>query len=170
MRLPGLALTINARTTLPAAPWKVFQFLSDPLNQCRLAEGWIDVVATTGQRVRVGTEISVRNRLGRAMRAELRLLGANRPRNLLMLVDQPDGPRAFVLWEIASANGEHADPTESVVHLQAVIQPRSLRDRVLMIAGGAAWLRGRANLVLQELGSAAGPVVDQPQAGAWLAR
>jgi len=170
MRHPTASVSINAAATVAAAPSTVFEFLADPVNQCWLSDDWIDVLGGSGTPPFACTEIALRDRRGRWTRAALRLLGTNRPKNLLMLLDVRGGPRAFVLWEIAPADGEHADPEATRVKLQAVVQPARLRDRLRLMAGGTRWLHDRARLALVELGHALGTEPDQPAIDAGLAR
>jgi uncharacterized protein YndB with AHSA1/START domain len=137
-------LYLDASRTIAAEPERVFEFLSDLGNHWLLADGAISVVSVEpgdGGRVRLCGPLGVR-------------------RTAVTSVDRVDPPRALagsarvgartrarVTWEL-SADGR---PGATKVTLSATVEQASALDRLLLRAGGRAWLESRFERILATL-------------------
>jgi carbon monoxide dehydrogenase subunit G len=135
-------LYVNATRLIPADQDRIFDFLSDLSNHWQLADGAISVVTVQpgdGGRVR--------------MRGPLRV-----SRTAATHVEEVDPPSAIVgsarigsrtharvSWKLEPRGGG----TE--VTLSATVEEAAALDRLLLAAGGRAWLQGRFHDILATL-------------------
>ncbi|HEY2603880.1 MAG TPA: SRPBCC family protein [Thermoleophilaceae bacterium] len=134
---------VNATRLIQAERVRVFGFLSDLDNHWQLADGAISVVSVEpggGGRVRMRGPLGVR-------------------RTAITNVDEIDPPRAIagharvgavtrarVTWEL-EPSGQGA----TAVTLKATVEEAAPLDRLLLAAGGRAWLESRFERILATL-------------------
>jgi hypothetical protein len=144
-------VTLDATAVVSAPPSQVFEFLTDAMNQCWIADSCIDVIARAPHVAVTGAGIRLHGPGGVRRYGELRVLGSHAPDNVLSLIESESGARWFLFWEVAPSGEEVDGGRSSAVRLRAIVRPSGLRDRLLLAAGGSRWLRGRAARALHEL-------------------
>jgi len=131
---------ISATAVVPATPEAVFRFLSRLENHWKLADRWIDVIELDDGSGRV----RMRGPLGLSRTARTVVVDAQ-PDSVMHGTAELDGTRALIAWELY----EVANGTE--VRLSAEIEKASVFDRLLLLFGGAAWMRRRFEAILENL-------------------
>jgi hypothetical protein len=131
---------ISATAVVPATPEAVFRFLSKLENHWKLADRWIDVIELEDSSGRV----RMRGPLGLSRTARTVVVDSQ-PDSIMHGTAELDGTRALIAWELY----EVANGTE--VRLSAEIEKASLFDRLLLLFGGAAWMRRRFEAILENL-------------------
>jgi hypothetical protein len=136
---------IEADGLIPAGREAVFAFLADLANHWDLADRWVEVVSLTP--AHDGGRVMVRGPLGLRRTVDTR-------------VDQVEPPgriegtarlgrtRAVVRWEL------RPESRGTRVHLVARVLAAGPIDRLLLAAGGRAWLRRRFTVTLSRLAQA----------------
>ena len=137
-------MTIAAEAVVAATPEAVFRFLSDLENHWRLAGRWIEVVEI-GER---GGRVRMKGPLGIRRTATTRVDGAQPQHRMSGTAELSGGTLAHVRWEL----NEDAGGTR--VRLAADVEHATAADRLLLAAGGAAWMRRRFRRILERLGAA----------------
>jgi hypothetical protein len=132
-------MQVEASGVVSHPPERVFEFLSDLRNHWRLDDSFVaveavDVDAQRG-RVRLKGPLGI-SRLAatRVMSAEPVRPGA--PGTMNGIAEMGSGTVGRVQWEVAPDS-----QGMSAVRLSATVERASLLDRILLVAGGAAWLR-----------------------------
>ena len=139
---------IRAVRPVPAEPAALFEFLSDLENHWRIAGAFVQVVALDGPAGRRhGGLVRMRGPLGIRRMARTRVLSASPPREMLGRAELSGGTTATVRWSLWPAT----DGTR--VELAALVDAASPLDRLLLAAGGRAWLRRRFAGALDQLAS-----------------
>jgi carbon monoxide dehydrogenase subunit G len=137
-------VTIEASAVVPAAPEAVFRFLSDLNNHWRLAGGWIDVVelddgGATGGRVRMHGPLGL-HRTARTSVADAQ------PNHVMHgKAELSGGTLARIGWEL------NEDAGGTAVRLTADVEPLAPIDRLLLMAGGRAWMQRKFERILERL-------------------
>jgi hypothetical protein len=131
---------ISATAVVPATPEAVFRFLSRLENHWKLADRWIDVIELEDSSGRV----RMRGPLGLSRTARTVVVDSQ-PDSIMHGTAELDGTRAMIAWELY----EVANGTE--VRLSAEIEKASVFDRLLLLFGGAAWMRRRFEAILENL-------------------
>ena len=146
---------IRAIRPVPAAPDALFEFLSDLENHWRIAGAFVQVVALEGPPGRRhGGLVRMRGPLGIHRLARTRVLSASSPREMLGRAELSGGTTATVRWSLWPA-------TEGTrVELAALVETTGPLDRLLLAAGGRAWLRRRFAGALDQLASLQAPAVS----------
>jgi uncharacterized protein YndB with AHSA1/START domain len=139
---------IEAKAVVPAPREEVFAYLADFRNHCRLLGRWIDVLdverppGSGPDAPARGGRVRMRGPLGVRRTATTRVVTAQPPVRLAGTAEV--GPRtlARVGWTLVPAE----DATE--VTLAAEIERVGALDSVLLLLGGAPWMRRRFRGVL----------------------
>ena len=158
---------IAATGLVPAEREAVFGFLAELGNHWLVADRWIEVVALDANRD--GGRVRVRGPLGLRRTARTRVLAMDPP-VALEGTAVLGGTVARVRWELL-ARGEATE-----VRLEARVERATPLDRLLLAAGGRAWLRRRLAATVAGLAArsaaasrSAGPRPPAPRE-AWTAR
>jgi carbon monoxide dehydrogenase subunit G len=136
-------LYVNASQLIPAEREQVFEFLSDLENHWQLADGAISVVAVEpgdGGRVRM------RGPLGFHRTASTSVDRLDSPRAMSGHAQVGARTRAHVTWTLEPDGGRGTHVT-----LSATVEQASPVDRLLLLAGGRAWLESRFQRILSTL-------------------
>jgi uncharacterized protein YndB with AHSA1/START domain len=143
-RLTHRNLYVNASQLIPAERERVFEFLSDLGNHWQLADGAISVVSVEpgdGGRVRM------RGPLGVHRTAVTSLDEVREPSVIAGSARVGARTHARVTWALEPQDGGTS------VRLTAEVADTAPLDRLLLIAGGRAWLEARFNRILATLAS-----------------
>jgi carbon monoxide dehydrogenase subunit G len=135
-------LYVNATRLIRADRAQVFDFLSDLSNHWQLADGAISVVT-----VEPGDGGSVRlcGPLGVRRTAHTRVEQLDPPQAMSGSAQIGSRTHAHVSWSLQTRDGG----TE--VALSAQVEAAGVLDRLLLAAGGRAWLESRFRLILATL-------------------
>jgi uncharacterized protein YndB with AHSA1/START domain len=139
---------IEADHVVPAAPEELFEFLSDLENHWLLADRFIDVLQldrSAPDGPAHGARVRMRGPLGLSRVAVTRVGEIEPPRRMAGTA-RMGGTVAHVSWTFRP-EGE-----DTRVHLAARITEASMPDRLLLAAGGTAWLETRFAAILRVLG------------------
>ena len=146
---------IRAVRPVATAPAALFEFLSDLENHWRIAGAFVQVVALDGPPGgRHGGLVRMLGPLGIRRMARTRVLSASPPREMLGRAELSGGTTATVRWTLWPA------PEGTRVELAALVEATSPLDRLLLAAGGRAWLRSRFEGALDQLASAQAAAVS----------
>jgi carbon monoxide dehydrogenase subunit G len=150
---------IQAIGTVAAPRSAVFEFLSDLENHWTLANRFIEVLSLDrgadphapahGGRVRIQGPLRLRRT------AITRVVAADPQHQLRGTAQVGRRTRARVRWRLSPAG----DGTR--VELSAVVEAAAPLDRLLLRAGGRAWLERRFALVIERLGEVVGAATPQ---------
>jgi uncharacterized protein YndB with AHSA1/START domain len=135
-------LYVNANRLIPGDQERVFAFLSDLDNHWQLADGAIAVVAVEAGD---GGRVRMRGPLGVRRTATTSVDELDPPRSLAGQARVGARTRARVTWEL-EPNG-----TGTQVRLSATVEEAAPLDRLLLAAGGRAWLASRFERILSTL-------------------
>jgi uncharacterized protein YndB with AHSA1/START domain len=136
-------LYLNARRLIPAEQVRIFEFISDLDNHWQLADGAISVVSVEpgdGGRVRM------RGPLGVHRTAVTSVDAVEPPHAMAGTARVGDRTHARVTWTLAANGGGTTEVT-----LSAAVQDAAPLDRLLLAAGGRAWLESRFERILSTL-------------------
>jgi hypothetical protein len=145
---------IEAKAVIPAPREEVFAYLADFRNHCRLLGRWIDVLeferppGAGPEAPARGGLVRMRGPLGLKRTATTRVVAAQPPARLAGTAEVGARTLARVGWTLETAE----DATE--VTLAAEIERVGALDSVLLLLGGAAWMRRRFRGVLALLAGA----------------
>jgi hypothetical protein len=149
-------MQIEASGIVPHSPERVFEFLSDLRNHWRLDDSFVAVEAVDidAQRGRV----RLKGPLGISRLAATRVMSAEpvrpgAPGTMSGIAEMGSGTVGRVQWEVAPDS-----QGMSAVRLSATVERASLLDRILLAAGGAAWLRRLFERSVSNLEHAVGSV------------
>jgi uncharacterized protein YndB with AHSA1/START domain len=126
---------IAASGIVPAPPTTVFAFLAELENHWLVADRWIHVVRLDGDGD--GGRVRIDGPLGLRRTAHTRVLRADPPRALEGRATL-GGTVARVRWELREQHGG-----ATFVRLEAELERATPLDRLLLAAGGRAWLQRR---------------------------
>jgi hypothetical protein len=135
---------IEAAALIPAPPEHVFDFLADLDNHWRLTGRYIKL--DRARPPEGGVVVVLRGPLGIRRCVTTRLTVTRRPRLLIGTAELGEETRARVSWTLAGRLGR-----ETRVRLAAEIERTDPLDRLLLAAGGRAWLRRRFEATLRHL-------------------
>jgi carbon monoxide dehydrogenase subunit G len=138
---------ISAASLVPAAPEKVFAFLSDLENHWLLADRFVEVLTldrSDGGDARGGS-VRVRGPLGLGRTASTRVVATDPPKSMTGTADLTGGTRAVIRWTLAGDGGG------TRVELAAYLEKTGRLDRFLLALGGRRWIRHRLRSILQTL-------------------
>jgi Polyketide cyclase / dehydrase and lipid transport len=133
---------IVADGLVPAGRDAVFAFLADLANHWDLADRWVEVVWLTP--AHDGGRVMVRGPLGLRRTVDTRVDEVEPPARIEGTA-RLGRTRAVVRWEL------RPEPNGTRVHLVAGVLAAGLLDRLLLAAGGRAWLRRRFTVTLSRL-------------------
>jgi uncharacterized protein YndB with AHSA1/START domain len=150
---PGAGM--SAERTLPTSPRALFDFLSDLENHWLLADRFVEVIELdrdgADQPARGGT-VRIRGPLGLRRTVVTRVVEVDPPARIAGTAAlAPDGALArdatlaCVSWTLQPDGGG------TRVRLAASLERASLRDRLLLAAGGRAWMQRRFARILETL-------------------
>jgi uncharacterized protein YndB with AHSA1/START domain len=140
--MPSLEDPIEADGLVPAAREAVFAFLADLGNHWDLADRWVEVVSLTPEHD--GGRVSLRGPLGLRRTVDTRVNEVEPPARIEGTA-RLGRTQAVVRWELQS------EPRGTRVHLVATVIAVGPLDRLLLAAGGRAWLRRRFTVTLSRL-------------------
>jgi Polyketide cyclase / dehydrase and lipid transport len=155
---------IEAKAVVPAPREEVFAYLADFRNHCRLLDPWIDVLSfepadgSDPDAPARGGRVRMRGPLGVSRTATTRVVAVEPPARLAGTAEVGHRTLARVGWTLEPAE----DSTE--VTLTAEVERVGPFDWVLLLLGGAAWMRRRFRSVLAMLAGAVAPRTP-PEAG-----
>jgi len=136
-------LYVNASHEIPAERERVFDFLSDLENHWQLADGAIAVVhVEPGD----GGHVRMCGPLGVHRTAVTTLDHVHEPETIAGTARVGARTRARVTWVL-----EPGSDGRTLVTLSADVQDASPLDRLLLTAGGRAWLESRFKRILATL-------------------
>jgi hypothetical protein len=146
-----VARPIQAAASVNAPAERIFEYLSRLENHWRLAERGIEVLdletdpaappETPADRGRV----RIRGPLGLSRTARTRVVGAEPPRRMSGTAEIGRRTRARVSWTLTPSG-----PTTKI-RLTAELERAAALDRLLLAAGGRAWMNRLFRSVLQTL-------------------
>jgi hypothetical protein len=136
---------IEADGFVPAGREAVFAFLADLANHWDLADRWVEVVSLTP--AHDGGRVTVRGPLGLRRTVDTRVHDVDPPARLAGTA-RLGRTRAVVRWDL------RPEPRGTRVHLVANVVAAGRLDRLLLAAGGRAWLRRRFTVTLSRLAQA----------------
>jgi uncharacterized protein YndB with AHSA1/START domain len=145
---------IEAKAVVPAQREEVFAYLADFRNHCRVLDRWIDVLGlerpagAEADAPASGGRVRMRGPLGLSRTARTRVVAADPPQRLAGTAEVGARTLARVSWTLEPA----ADST--AVTLAAEVERVGALDSVLLLLGGAAWMRRRFQAVLALLAGA----------------
>jgi len=139
---PQSRAEIAAEGLVPAPPEEVFEFLADLANHWKVADRFVEVVELEGSS---GGWVRVRGPLGLRRSARTTVTVADPPRFMAGTAELGGATRARVTWSLAPA-GEGTR-----VRLEARLDRAGALDRLLLRAGGSAWLTRRFRGTLENL-------------------
>jgi hypothetical protein len=122
----------------------VFDFLSDLDNHWQLADGAISVVAVEPGN---GGRVRMRGPLGVHRTAVTTVDSVDPSRGMAGHARVGARTRARVTWELE----QDGDPDATTVTLSAFVEEAAPLDRLLLAAGGRAWLESRFERILSTL-------------------
>ena len=131
---------------MPARREAVFAFLADLANHWDLADRWVEVVSLTPAHDR--GRVTVRGPLGLKRTVDTQV-HETEPPTRIEGVAELGRTRALVAWWLEE------DGTGTRVRLSATVVEAGALDRLLLAAGGRAWLRRRFASTLDRLARAA---------------
>jgi Polyketide cyclase / dehydrase and lipid transport len=133
---------IEADGLVPAGRDAVYAFLADLANHWDLADRWVEVVSLTP--AHDGGRVTVRGPLGLRRTVDTRVDDFEPPGRIEGTA-RLGRTRAVVRWEL------RPEPRGTRVHLVATVLAAGPLDRLLLAAGGRAWLRRRFTVTLSRL-------------------
>jgi Polyketide cyclase / dehydrase and lipid transport len=133
---------ISADGLVPAGREQVFAFLADLANHWDLADRWVEVVSLTP--AHDGGRVRVHGPLGLARTIDTQVDHVEPPARIAGTATL-GRTRAEVRWEL------HQEGGGTRVHLVATVIAAGPLDRLLLAAGGRAWLRRRFTMTLSRL-------------------
>jgi hypothetical protein len=133
---------IEADGLVPAGRDAVYAFLADLANHWDLADRWVEVVSLTP--AHDGGRVTVRGPLGLRRTVDTRVDEVEPPGRIEGTA-RLGRTRAVVRWEL------RPEPRGTRVHLVATVLAAGPLDRLLLAAGGRAWLRRRFTVTLSRL-------------------
>jgi len=137
-------LYVNASHLVPAERERVFEFLSDLENHWQLADGAISVVSVVPGD---GGAVQMRGPLGVHRTAVTSLDEVRAPERIAGSAAVGGRTRAHVTWTLEpEPNGDGTSVT-----LTAAVEEAAPLDRLLLAAGGRAWLESRFQRILATL-------------------
>jgi uncharacterized protein YndB with AHSA1/START domain len=142
-RITYKLLFVNSSRVIRADRAEVFQFLSDLENHWQLADGAISVIKVNPGD---GGRVCMRGPLGVRRTAVTSLEELDAPRAITGTARVGARTRARVTWQLEPQDGG----TE--VTLAARVEDAAPLDRLLLLAGGRAWLESRFERILATLG------------------
>jgi uncharacterized protein YndB with AHSA1/START domain len=122
---------ICASAVVPHPPERVFEFLSDLRNHWQLEDRFVELESLDGDAR--GGRVRMVGPLGLGRTARTRVVEAEAPSRLRGSAEL-GATRAAVRWDIEPVRDG------SLVRLSAAVERASVFDRVLLAAGGRAWL------------------------------
>jgi ribosome-associated toxin RatA of RatAB toxin-antitoxin module len=139
---------IAAEAFVQASPDEIFAYLSDLENHWQLADRFIEVIALDRESPSAkanGGTVRMRGPFGLERTATTRVVSANRNHSMRGTAELGKATRARIEWRFAP------ELSGTRVHLRAEVERASATDHLLLLAGGAAWLRRRFAKILQAL-------------------
>lgn len=134
---------VNTSRIIPVERERLFEFLSDLDNHWLLADGAISVVhVEPGD----GGRVRMRGPLGVRRTAVTSLERLDPPRAIAGTAEVGSRTRARVTWELEPDHGGGTSVT-----LAARVERAAPLDRLLLAAGGRAWLEARFDRILATL-------------------
>jgi uncharacterized protein YndB with AHSA1/START domain len=140
--MPSREQPIEADGLVPADREDVFAYLADLANHWDLADRWVKVVSLTP--THNGGRVRLRGPLGLRRTVDTRVDEVEPPARIEGAA-QLGRTQAVVRWELRS------EPRGTRVHLVATVVTAGPLDRLLLAAGGRAWLRRRFTVTLSRL-------------------
>ncbi len=134
--------SIEADGLVPAGREAVFAFLADLANHWALADRWVEVVSLMP--AHDGGRVTLRGPLGLRRTVDTRVDGVEAPAHIGGTA-RLGRTRAVVRWEL------RPEPHGTRVNLVATVLAAGPIDRLLLAAGGRAWLRRRFTVTLNHL-------------------
>ena len=129
---------VRATRSVPAEVADVFAFLADLENHWLLADRFVEVVELSGPPGgRTGGRVRVRGPLGLRRTAAIRIDAARPADEVRGTAEMSGGTVARVRWLLRS------EGRRTLVTLGATIEAARPLDRLLLRAGGLAWMTGR---------------------------
>ncbi len=145
-------LDVHATRSVAADIAVVFAFLADLENHWRLADRFVEVVELAGPPgARTGGRVRVRGPLGLRRTAAIRIDLARPVYEVRGSAEMSGGTVARVRWRLRPLS------KRTVVTLGATIEEARPLDRLLLRAGGLAWLSARFEGALESLESSLAP-------------
>lgn len=155
------ATTTRVTRPVPAAAHIVFARLCDLDAHRDLAAPHIEILDLEGPAgARTGGVVQLNGPLGINVRARTAVCAASYPHELAGTARTEAGTVGTITWRLEP--GE--DATTVTAELDA--QPRTACDRLLLAAGGRAWLRRRLATAIDRLGAMAAADGGSPVQGA----
>jgi uncharacterized protein YndB with AHSA1/START domain len=139
-------LYVNATRLIPADRERLFAFLSDLHNHWQLADGAISVVSVEPGN---GGRVCMRGPLGVRRTAVTSVDRLDPPRSMAGSARVGARTHAHVTWTLEPDGSEGAAATH--VTLAASLEDAAPLDRLLLAAGGRAWLESRFARILSTL-------------------
>jgi uncharacterized protein YndB with AHSA1/START domain len=127
-----VASTIEAEAVIDAPAEDVFEFLADLRNHWELTPGAIRVVEL--DEGRDGGVVRIRGPLGVHRTVRTRVTASRGPRLIIGAAELPGGTRARVSWTLAGRL------RTTRVRLAAEVEHATVLDRLLLAAGGHAYM------------------------------
>lgn len=157
---------IEADGLVPAGREAVYAFLADLANHWDLADRWVEVVSLSP--AHDGGRVRLRGPLGLRRTVDTRVVEVDPPSRIEGTA-RLGRTVAAVRWELRT------EPRGTRVHLAALVLAAGPFDRLLLAAGGRAWLRRRFTVTLSRLaetvnGRAARPTSSRRRPGRRAAR
>lgn len=150
---------VHATRSVRAEVADVFTFLADLENHWLLADRFVEVVELSGPPGgRTGGLVRLRGPLGLRRTATIRIDVARPADEVRGTAEMSGGTIARVRWLLRS---EHR---RTLVTLGATIEAAGPLDRLLLRAGGLAWMTGRFEGALAALEHALAPALPTPRA------
>lgn len=144
---------IASVAVVPAPPEEVFDFLADLENHWYLVDGYVEVVSLDGD----SAVVRLRGPLGVRRIVHTQITDARPPRLLVGTARVGATTTARVIWTLNPDDGP-----STRVRLVARVERVSAIDRLLLAAGGQAWLRRRFAFGLARLVTATRCVPTPP--------
>ena len=137
----GRSVSIEASRVVAASPEAVFAFLAKLENHWTLAGRWVEPLTIDHNSGRV----RIHGPLGLRRTATTTVVDAHPSHVMHGTAELSGGTLARIAWEL------HEDAGGTEVELSAQIERAGLGDRVLLAAGGTAWMRRRFAAILERL-------------------
>jgi hypothetical protein len=144
---------IEAAAVIPASREALFGYLADLENHWALADRFVEVVELDRpEGPATGGTVRMRGPFGVTRTARTRVVAADEPNGMLGTARLGRSTLAVVSWTLIER------PTGTLVLLRAELATAGVLDRLLLLAGGRAWLERRFVSTLARLGDLIRPV------------